>query len=69
MDRRFEAAWTLDPLTVRRATSAAAALAGRSDPELGTELARLLADRPYALEAPAPGLTALTNRILRYLEA
>ena len=26
-------------------------------------------DRPLALESPAPGLTALTNRIVGYIDA
>jgi DICT domain-containing protein len=69
MERRFEAAWTLDPLVVRRAGRAAATLARRADQRYGAQLEEMLADRPYALEAPAPGLTALTNRIFSYLEA
>jgi MerR family transcriptional regulator, light-induced transcriptional regulator len=68
-DRRFEAMWTIDPQVTRRASLVAAALAGRSDPELGERLESMLADRPLALERPAPGLTALTNRIVAYLEA
>ena len=28
----------------------------------------MLADRPLAVEAPAPGLTALTNRMIGYLD-
>jgi DNA-binding transcriptional MerR regulator len=68
-DRRFECAWTIDPDVTRRAALVAASLAGRRDAGLGEELEALLADRPLAVESPAPGLTALTNRIVGYLEA
>jgi DICT domain-containing protein len=67
-ERRFEALWTLDPQVVRRAAAAGAALAGRVDPELGERLAGVLEDRPLAFEAPVPALTALTNRIVGYLD-
>jgi DICT domain-containing protein len=67
-ERRFEAMWTLDPRTVRRAALVAAAIAGRSAPQIGERLEALLRDRPLALESPAPGLTALTNRIVGYLD-
>lgn len=66
--RRFEAVWTLDPRTVRRAALIGAALARLKAPEVGEELETLLQDRPLAVEAPAPALTALTNRIVGYLE-
>jgi MerR family transcriptional regulator, light-induced transcriptional regulator len=66
--RRFEAVWTLDPDVVRRAAMVGGALAGRADAELGARVEGLLADRPLALEQPAPALTALTNRIVGYLE-
>ena len=68
-DRRFEAIWTIDPRATRRAAQAAARLAGNADAEYGRRLAELLADRPLALEQPAPALTALTNRLLAYVEA
>jgi DICT domain-containing protein len=67
-DRRFETVWTLDPRVVRRAALAGAALAGQAVPELGERLETMLGDRPLAFEAPAPGLTALTNRILDYMD-
>jgi hypothetical protein len=68
-DRRFEAIWTIDPRATRRAAQAAARLAGNADAEYGRRLEELLADRPLALEQPAPALTALTNRLLAYVEA
>jgi MerR family transcriptional regulator, light-induced transcriptional regulator len=68
-ERRFEAIWTIDPATTRRAARVAARLAGRADPALGDRLQALLEDRPLALEQPAPALTALTNRMVAYLEA
>ncbi len=67
-ERRFEAAWTLDPEVVRRASHAICALLGRADPELAATYEELLADRPLALEAPAPALTAVTNRMLAYMD-
>jgi DICT domain-containing protein/predicted DNA-binding transcriptional regulator AlpA len=68
-DRRFEAIWTIDPQATRRATQVAARLVGRVDAPFGERLQELLADRPLALEEPAPALTALTNRMIAYLEA
>jgi DICT domain-containing protein len=68
-ERRFEALWTVDPRATRRAAEVAARLAARSDPTYGARLAQLLAERPMAMEEPAPALTALTNRMIAYLEA
>jgi len=68
-DRRFEAIWTLDPVTTRRAALLAARLAGESDAGVGAELEAKLGDRPLALEQPVPALTALANRVVAYLEA
>lgn len=67
-ERRFEAIWTIDPEATRRAAQVAARLAGRADPEIGERLSELLTDRPLALEEPAPALTALTNRMIAYLD-
>ena len=69
LDRRFEAIWTIDPDATRRAAQVAARLAGAADPALGEQLQQVLEDRPLAFEQPAPALTALTNRIVAYLEA
>jgi DICT domain-containing protein len=68
-DRRFEAIWTVDPHATRRAAEVAARLTARADPAYGARLELLLGDRPLAVEEPAPGLTALTNRMVAYLEA
>ena len=68
-DRRFEAAWTMDPEVVRHAARVSSALVRRVDPDLGAHYDELLADRPLAMETPAPGLTALTNRMLAYLDS
>ena len=54
---------------VRKAAQVAARLAARADPELGERLEALLADRPLASDQPAPILTALTNRMVAYMEA
>jgi DICT domain-containing protein len=67
--RRFEALWTLDAQTVRRAALVGASLARRVAPEVGDEMERMLQDRPLAVESPAPALTALTNRIVSYMDA
>ena len=67
-ERRFESVWTMDPEVVRRAALIAAALAGRADPAIGKRLEGHLSDRPLSSEAPAPTLTALSNRMIRYLE-
>lgn len=69
LTRRFEAIWTVDPMATRRAAHVAARLAARADEPSGRRLDDLLADRPLAFEEPAPALTALTNRIVAYLEA
>jgi DICT domain-containing protein len=68
-ERTFEAIWTLDARAVRRAAHVAAALARRADGALGDRMDALLDDRPLALEQPAPALTAVTNRIVGYLDA
>jgi MerR family transcriptional regulator, light-induced transcriptional regulator len=69
LERRFEAMWTLDPRVVRRAAQVAVTLARRADADLGERIEALLAERPLAMEQPAPGLTAVTNRIVGYLDA
>ena len=69
MDRRFEAIWTIDPRATRKAAEVAARLAGRADAQLGRRLEDLLADRPLAQEEPPATLTALTNRMVAYMEA
>ena len=68
-ERLFESMWTLDPQTVRRAAQVSCGLVARSCPDLAARVERLLTDRPMAVETPAPGLTALTNRLVAYLEA
>jgi DICT domain-containing protein len=66
--RIFEALWTMDPVVVRRAAQVGAALAAASAPEWSERLLAILADRPLSVEAPVAGLTALTNRMIRYLD-
>jgi MerR family transcriptional regulator, light-induced transcriptional regulator len=67
-DRRFESILTTDPEVTRRASLCAARLVARVAPEQGARLESMLADRPLAVERPAPALTALTNRIVAYLD-
>jgi MerR family transcriptional regulator, light-induced transcriptional regulator len=68
-ERTFETLWTLDPRMVRRASEVGAALARRADDSLGERIEGLLAERPLAMEHPAPSLTSVTNRIVGYLDA
>jgi len=68
-ERRFEVMWTIDPEVTRRACLVAAGLAGGVDAELGSATKALLDDRPLAVESPAPALSALTNRIISYLDS
>jgi MerR family transcriptional regulator, light-induced transcriptional regulator len=68
-ERRFESLWTMDPSVVRRAALVGASLMRDAAPEIAGRVERVLSDRPLAVEAPAPGLTALTNRLVGYLEA
>jgi MerR family transcriptional regulator, light-induced transcriptional regulator len=68
-ERTFEAVWTMEPSVVRRAAQVGASLAAREAPDWSERLLERLADRPLAVESPAPGLTALTNRMLTYLDA
>jgi MerR family transcriptional regulator, light-induced transcriptional regulator len=67
-ERRFEALWTMDPAVVRRAALVGCSLTRAAAPELAERIERTLAGRPLAVEAPAPGLTALANRLVAYLE-
>jgi DICT domain-containing protein len=68
-ERRFEAILTLDPRQVRRAALIGASVARRADAALGDRVEGLLAERPMAVEHPAPGLTSVANRIVGYLDA
>jgi MerR family transcriptional regulator, light-induced transcriptional regulator len=68
-ERTFETLWTLDPRMVRRAAEVGASLARRADDALGARIEGLLAERPLAMEHPAPSLTSVTNRIVGYLDA
>lgn len=68
-ERRFECLWTIDPVATRRAALVGARLVALRDARLGATLEELLAERPLAIETPATGLTALTNRMIGYLEA
>ncbi len=67
-ERRYEAFWTLDPRATRRAAEVACGLVARAHRGEAERLQELLHDRPLALEEPAPALTALTNRVVAYLE-
>lgn len=66
--RQFEAVISLDPRAARRATRVAARLAGHRDLALGEELTATVQRRPLAPEPAASALTALTSRIVAYLD-
>jgi DICT domain-containing protein len=68
-ERVFEAIWTMDAAVVRQGIQVGAVLAGRVSPALGGRIEGLLVDRPLAVDAPTSGLTALTNRIVGYMDA
>ena len=68
-ERVFEAVWTMEAAVVRQAVQVGAVLAGRASPVVGDRLEALLVDRPLAVDRPASGLTALSNRIVGYLDA
>ncbi len=68
LDRCFETYWTLDPVEVRASARVGAALARDADEELGDRIESLLAERPLAFERPPVALTALTNRVVSYLD-
>ena len=67
-ERRFESVWTMDPQVVRRAALAGGMLAGRAAPALGGRIEGLVRERHLAVDTPEPGLTALCNRMIGYLE-
>jgi len=67
-DRRFETVWTLDPGSVRAATTVGLALLHESDPEQADDLAASLS---RVTGAPSPELqraTALFARIVEYTQ-
>lgn len=66
--RQFEAVVSLDPRAARRAARVAARLAGHRDPELGERLTATVQRRPLSPEPAASALTALTSRIVAYLD-
>jgi MerR family transcriptional regulator, light-induced transcriptional regulator len=68
LDRRFETYWSLDPEVVRKASVAAAELVRADAPEVGDAMSRLLAERPLAMDGPAPSLEAVMARAIDYLE-
>ncbi len=67
-ERQFEAVLSLDPRVARRAAGVAAWLAAQRDPELGAKLTQQIQSRPLPTEAPAATLTALSNRMVAYLD-
>lgn len=66
--REFEAMLSLEPRVARRAAAAAAWLAGQQDAELGARLTQLVQSRPLPVDPPVAALTALTNRMVAYID-
>lgn len=66
--RQFEAVVSLDARAARRAARVAARLAGYRDVALGDQLTATVQRRPLAPEPAATALTALTSRIVAYLD-
>ena len=67
-ERRFETYWSLDPEVVRRAATASVELVRTDAPQVADQIARLLADRPLAMDGPAPSLEAVMARAIDYME-
>ncbi len=67
-DRRFEAFWTLDPESVRRAALAGTAVAADRAPQVAERLRVALEDRPLPQEPRIDVLEGLTQRMVAYLE-
>ena len=67
-EREFEAIFSLDPRAARRATTVAARLVSRRDADLGARLTEQIQRRPLPAEAPVATLTALSNRMVAYLD-
>ncbi len=67
--RIFEALWTVEPLGVRESARTAADIAVASAPPLGDALGGRLAEPAVATYDTIRSSTALTNRILTYLQA
>ncbi len=66
--REFEAMLSLEPRVARRAAAAAAWLAGEQDAALGARLTQLVQSRPLPTDPPVAALTALTNRMVAYID-
>lgn len=67
-ERQFEAVLSLEPRVARRAAGVAAWLTSQQDPQVGAQLTELVQSRPLPAEPPASTLTALSNRMVAYLD-
>jgi len=67
--RRFEAVWTVDPLAVRHAGRAAAALADEYRPGWRADESADVDDEPPTASADLRRATDLLNRMMGYLDA
>ncbi|MGO4255104.1 DICT sensory domain-containing protein [Marmoricola sp. RAF53] len=66
--RIFEAVWTVDPVAVRDAARVAAHLAASAGVLAAQELVAELADAPAPRVSADPGVTALFNRVVAYVD-
>jgi MerR family transcriptional regulator, light-induced transcriptional regulator len=66
--RRFEALWTVEPAVVRTASGAGCAIAADIEPEIGALVADRLRIPPVATTNTIRAATALSNRIIHYLD-
>ena len=66
--RRFELIWSADPALVRDALETSALLAQRTAPAIAASLDAALAASPHQLGLDPSFLSALTNRMIAYLD-
>jgi DICT domain-containing protein len=66
--RTFEALWTVEPRLVRVASHACASMMAEAAPELATSLRVTLANVPAPSPPEIRAATALTNRMVHYLD-
>lgn len=67
-ERQFEAVLSLEPRVARRAAAVAAWLAGQQDADLGARLTQLVQSRPLPTDPPVAALTALSGRMVAYMD-
>lgn len=66
--RRFETVWTVEPEAVREAARTAVGLAARAEPRLMASVGEIVAETPPMAGIEVPLVTALTRRIVAYMD-